>query len=117
MLITESEITGPIARTLREGLGLTQPAFWNPVGVKQSVGCRYEVDTPIPASVRILLVARYVAGLTIDATTAEGVADLQQLALVQAKVRSAKSIASSVKSDLNKTIKKLEAARDALQSL
>ena len=39
-ILTEDQITGPVARKMRKFMGLTQKAFWNPVGVQQSVACR-----------------------------------------------------------------------------
>ena len=96
---------------------MTQADFWGAVGVKQSVGARYEQDVPIPQAVRILLVANYVGGVKIDAATPEGVAELARLGSIQSKRSSAKAIAGSVRTDLSKAIQKLEGARDALQSL
>lgn len=116
-MITESEITGALARKLREERGLTQSEFWRPLGVKQSVGCRYESDIPIPQAVRILLVAHYVSGVKIDAATPEGVAELARLGSIQSKQSQAKAIAGTVRTDLAKAIKNLEVARDALQTL
>lgn len=116
-MITESEITGALARKLREERGLTQAEFWRPLGVKQSVGCRYESDIPIPQAVRILLVAHYVGGVKIDAATPEGVAELARLGSIQSKQTQAKAIAGNARTDIAKAIKNLEVARDALQSL
>lgn len=117
MNITEKDITGPIARKLREDAGLTQTAFWEPLGVKQSVGCRYESDIPIPQAVRILLVAHYIGGFKIDAATPEGVAELTRLGAIQSKHTQAKAIAGTVRADLAKAMKNLQVAADALQSI
>lgn len=117
MTLTEKDITGAIARKLREEEGLTQTAFWEPLGVKQSVGCRYESDIPIPQAVRILLVAHYVSGVKIDAATPEGVAELSRLGSIQSKQNNAKAIVAHARADMTKAIKNLEVARDALQSL
>lgn len=81
---TETEITGAIAKTLREQAGLTQKAFWEPLGITQSAGCRYEAGHPVPKPIRILVFVNYVAGLHIDASTAEGTAQLLRLARLQA---------------------------------
>lgn len=110
MNLTEQDITGPIARKLREDAGLTQTAFWEPLGVKQSVGCRYESDIAIPHAVRILMVAHYVSGMKIDTATQEGVAELSRLGAIQSKQTQSKSMVA-------KAIKNLETARDALQSI
>ena len=117
MNLTEKDITGAVARTLREEAGLTQTAFWEPLGVKQSVGCRYESDIPIPQAVRILLVAHYVSGVKIDAATHDGVAELAQLGAIQSNLKEAKTLANAVRSDIAKASKKLQDAHDALQSL
>jgi predicted transcriptional regulator len=117
MHITEQDVTGPIARKLRDDAGLTQAAFWRPLGVQQSVGSRYETDIPIPHAVRILLVARYVAGMRIDAGNVEGVADLIRLGAIQSKQAQSKSIVAHARADMTRAIKNLETARDALQSL
>lgn len=114
-MTTESEITGAFARELREKLGLTQAEFWRPLGVKQSVGCRYEAEVQIPQAVRILLVARYVSGVKIDASTPEGVAELWRLGSMQSCQAQAKSSVAHAKADVTKAIKSLEAARNALQ--
>ena len=114
-MITESEMTGPVARDLRMQLGMTQRDFWGPAGVTQSVACRYETgDVAIPRSARILLVAHYVAGVKIDAATSEGLEELSRLGSIQSKLSQAKTVAGSARSDLSKAIKSLEAARDAL---
>lgn len=44
---------------LRKRLGLNQQQFWNPVGVTQSGGSRYESGRVIPKPVKMLLDARY----------------------------------------------------------
>ena len=117
MNLTEKDITGAVARKLRETAGLTQTAFWEPIGVKQSVGCRYESDIPIPQAVRILLVAHYVSGIKIDAKTQEGVEELARLGAIQSKHNQAKVIAGTVRTDLAKAMKNLQVAQDALQSI
>lgn len=117
MNLTQKDITGAVARRLREEAGLSQAAFWKPLGVKQSVGCRYEAANTIPQAVRILLVAHYVSGVKIDAATHEGVAELARLGAIQSTHNQAKVIAGTVRTDLAKAIKSLEVARDALQTL
>ena len=117
MKLTEKEITGALARQLREEAGLTQTAFWEPLGVKQSVGCRYESDIPIPQAVRILLVAHYVSGIKIDAGTHEGVAELTRLGAIQSKHIHAKALAGAVRVDLARAMKSLKTAHDALDCI
>ena len=116
-MLTEQDVTGPIARKLRESAGLTQTAFWGALGVTQSVGCRYEMDVHIPRAVRILLVATYIGGVTIDTGTAEGVAELARLGAIQSGHAKAKSVARDVGADLARAAKSLKAAQDALQSI
>lgn len=83
MKLTEKQVTAEAARSLRESLGLSQKAFWEPLGVLQSVGCTYESGTKIPKSVRILLVARYVAGLNLDTSSVGGVEAIEALSTLQ----------------------------------
>lgn len=116
--MTEHEITGAMARALRESTGLAQAAFWEPLGVSQSVGCRYEQqNVPIPRPVRILLVTHYVSGVKIDTASPEGVAELSRLGSIQSRGAQAKQIAGTVRTDIAKAIKRLEDARQALQTL
>lgn len=66
----EDEITGDVARALREAAGLPQNRFWGAIGVNQTSGHRYETGNikrdRIPRPVRILLYIKYVIGLPID---------------------------------------------------
>jgi len=115
MQITEKTITGPIARQLREELGVTQAKFWNPVGVQQSVACRYEQNhAKLPRSIRILLVATHVSGLKIDTSTPEGVAELSRLAGMQASFKNATAHAASARTDLASAAKSITAAEKIL---
>lgn len=119
-MITESEMTAAKALELRKAKGLTQEEFWGPIGVKQSVACRYEKGgkkLPLPRSVRILLVARYVCGLEMDTSSTKGVEDLAAVAGVLDRPEVAKQIAIHIKRDVIKAIKGLETARNALESL
>lgn len=60
----DEEITGAVAKQIREAAGLSQEKFWQPLGVHQSSGCHYEADDkPVPKPVRILLYLRYVRGI------------------------------------------------------
>lgn len=77
---TEKDITPAAATWLRERAGLSQAAFWASVGVNAPSGCRYESGRSIPRSVRILVLMHYVAGLPIDATAPDMLAQLQRLA-------------------------------------
>ena len=47
------------ARVMREKAGVNQSGFWNPVGVTQSGGSRYESGRTISTPVRLLLALRY----------------------------------------------------------
>lgn len=86
MVLKEKDITADAVKKLRGDIGLTQSEFWGVVGVKQSAGCHYETKgTQIPKSVRMLIVARYVAGVEIDASTTHGVDALISLGLMQKK--------------------------------
>lgn len=114
MNLTEQEITGDAARCIRERLGLTQSEFWAPLGVKQSVGSRYEGNyAEIPQSVRILLVTHYVAGVKIDAASADGVAGLAVLGSIQAS----NSAARELRPAITKAVGTLQKAADSLKTL
>lgn len=117
MTITEKQLTSELARSLREENGMTQSEFWNPVGVQQSVACRYEKNVKIPRPVRILVVARYVAGLKISAETAEDLADLQLMADVQRKLGTARSLARQVSKDLDGAARNIAAAKASLTGI
>ena len=80
---TDRDITGPVAKELRTKLGLSQPAFWGPVGVKQSVASKYESGLRLPDSVRSMLFIRYVAGIEHSPSTQEGAQALRKLAAHQ----------------------------------
>jgi transcriptional regulator with XRE-family HTH domain len=80
---TEKEITGVVAKQLREDAGLTQKEFWCPLGLTQSGGSRYEQGKAIPMPTRILIFAAYVAGIRLNASTAAGAAQLVRLAKLQ----------------------------------
>lgn len=81
---TEQEIDAPTVKRLRTQAGLTQSAFWTPIGVTQAAGCRYEKGNTMPKPIRILVYANYVAGLRLDASTKEGAERLMRLGLLQA---------------------------------
>lgn len=115
--MTETDVTNESARKLRQELGLTQKDFWGPVGVAQSVGARYEDDVKIPRPVRILVVARYVAGLKISAETSEDLADLQLMADVQRKLGTARSLARQVSKDLDGAARHIAAAKASLTGI
>lgn len=117
MNITESEMTGAVARQLREALGLSQKRFWSPVGVQQSVACRYELGGDVPLPIRMLLVAVYVAGLRLDTKTTAGVESLIKLADIQSSFRDARSTAAAARADLEKAGKSIEKARDSLTKI
>lgn len=113
MQITENEITGKEAKAIRERLGMTQRQFWKPLRVAQSVASRYESNlngVEIPASVKTLLIATHVAGMTIDATSKEGVAELMRMGAMQGKFKEAKTLAKKV-------IKELEGAKSGIHKV
>lgn len=62
------EVEGTKVRALRKSLGLSQVKFWIPLGVSQPSGHRMESERAdrIPEMVRLLVFARYVAGLPVD---------------------------------------------------
>lgn len=117
MNLTEKDISGPVVRTLRERLGLTQTVFWSRLGVRQPSGARYEADTPIPQAVRILIVANYVSGLHIDAASHDGVAELSRLGTIQAGFKQARHAASAARIKLDAAAHKLKQASEALAGL
>ena len=117
MPLTEQDITGPVVRAMREELGLTQTAFWSQIGVKQSVGCKYEADTPIPQAARILIVANYVSGLKIDARTADGVKELKTLGKIQSSFQKAADAAQDVRGTLDEAAQKIAEARKSLSRI
>ena len=83
---TEREITSDALKFLRAQYGMTQLAFWRPVGISQPGGWRYEAgETPIPKPVRILVFMIYVAGINIDASTERGAKKLINLGKKQGK--------------------------------
>lgn len=84
---TDKDIDGRAVRHLREKAGLSQKSFWNPLGLTQSGGCRYENGAPIPKPVRTLVFMAHVAGLSIDASSPEGAQSLIRLAHLQASER------------------------------
>jgi len=81
---TEKDITGEVAKALREQAGLTQKAFWNALGITQAGGSRYEQAKLIPRPLRILIYTLYVAGVRVDATSKAGAEHLVNLAKLQA---------------------------------
>lgn len=113
----ESLVTNESARKLRHELGLTQKEFWGPVGVAQSVGARYEDDVKIPRPVRILVVARYVAGLMISAETSEDIEELRLMSDVQRKLGTARSLARKVSKDLDGAARNIAAAKASLSGI
>lgn len=115
---TEKEITGPVAKALREAAKMTQGAFWNPIGVHQSVGSKYEsAETKIPRSVRILIVANYVAGMKIDTATVASIEALERLGILQAKDRDMKTSTARVLRALDSAAKEIAGARETIQSI
>lgn len=112
---TEKEITGEVAKALRERGGLTQKAFWNSIGITQSGGSRYEQVKLIPKPVRILIYTMYVAGIRVDASSKAGADGLLKLAQLQASEtsESSKEIGAKVL-DAMKHVKKAASILTAL---
>jgi DNA-binding XRE family transcriptional regulator len=81
---TANDLDQAAVTHLRKELGLTQKAFWEPLGITQSAGCRYEAGQPVPKPIRILVFASHVAGLRMDACTLEGAEQLRRLGRLQA---------------------------------
>lgn len=51
--------SGEATKAYRHELGMNQADFWQPVGVTQSGGCRYESGRDIPAPVQLVLHLTY----------------------------------------------------------
>lgn len=117
MNFTEKDITGAVARRLRTAMKLSQSAFWNPLGVKQSVASKYESDIPIPQAIRILIVVNYVSGLRIDAVTTEGVAELAKLGSIQSAFHEATSAAAAARGKIEEASHSLQQAHSSLAGL
>lgn len=118
MKYTEKDISGPVAKAMREAAGMTQNAFWKPIGVHQSVSSKYEAGiTKIPRSVRILIVANYVAGMKIDTTTGDGVAALERLGTLQAKDGELKKSSARAMRALDHAAAQIAGAREDIQSI
>jgi DNA-binding transcriptional regulator YiaG len=58
-LNTGSIMATKTARDIRKKLGLNQKSFWEPLGVTQSAGSRYETGREIPAPVQKLISIAY----------------------------------------------------------
>lgn len=66
------QITGPIARQMRENMGLTQKQFWGPFGINKSRASGYEtekheIDEPIQLLVYLHHVCRFPVNRPHDA--------------------------------------------------
>lgn len=55
-------------KKIRENMGLNQSAFWNPIGVTQSGGSRYESGRSMPPLVQYRFAKKY--GTKREATAA-----------------------------------------------
>ncbi|NTE96730.1 hypothetical protein [Agrobacterium tumefaciens] len=83
----ESEITGPVARQLREGVGLTVVKFWGDVCVTANRAWRYENGhSELPQPIRRLIYLHYVVGVPVDLHSKE-LAELAELAKFASPVR------------------------------
>lgn len=78
------EVEGGKVREVRKALGLSQAKFWIPIGVSQPSGHRFETERHerIPELVRLLVFAKYVAGLPVD-NTPEGAKAMVRLGKLQ----------------------------------
>lgn len=86
-ITNETQITGDVARAMRQRAGLSQHKFWDEVGITQSGGCRYETGrNEIPKAARIVFFLRYVAGIKFDVSTDAGAAEIMQLSAPARKV-------------------------------
>lgn len=118
MNFTEKEITGPVAKQIREALDMGQAAFWNPLGVPQSSASKYEAkQSKIPKAVRILLVANYIAKLKIAAGTPEELDALRKLGAIQSKDTDLKKSAARALRALDTASAELAGARETIQSI
>lgn len=88
---TANDLDQAAVRHLRKQLGMTQQAFWEPLGITQSGGCKYETGHPMPNPIRTLVFVTYVAGLRTDAFTRDGVASLMRLSRLQASEAAAQA--------------------------
>lgn len=92
-VLSEADITGPIARDLRVKAGLNQAEFWGAIGVNQSSGSRYEQSkNRLQRPVRLLLLAVHIAGLQL----ARSAADLTKLAEVQQTMRTVDATVATI---------------------
>lgn len=72
MEITQpQQLTGPIIRGMRNEAGLTQQAFWGPLGVTKSRGSSYEkelhkIDEPVQLLVYLFYVCKMPVNLPHD---------------------------------------------------
>lgn len=76
---TVDEVTGQKMREVRQAMKMPQHQFWPAVGVSQPSGARLETtySDSIPEPVRILLFARYVAGLPVGSSDTSAKAMIQ----------------------------------------
>lgn len=88
---TANDLDQDAVKRIRKQLGMTQEAFWVPLGITQAAGCKYENGWTIPKPIRILVFLNYVAGLRTDAFTRDGVASLMRLSRLQASEAAAEA--------------------------
>ena len=118
MELTEKDIDAETAGRMRKELGLSQREFWGPVGVQQSVSSRYEHGhAEIPLPVRMLIVARYVGKVDLDTSTSDGVKEISRLGKMQSSEKDVQKVFAVLRNDIDKSIRKLTAAREALTIL
>ena len=64
---TASDITGAVAREIRQGLKMPQRQFWGGISVSAAAGCAYENGhAPVPGTVQRLLFLHYVLSIPTD---------------------------------------------------
>lgn len=67
----DEQITGAVARQIRQDLGRSQVVFWGAVGIKRDTGNNYERRGRLPEPVRRLVFMKYIAGIPVDAAPDE----------------------------------------------
>lgn len=112
---TEQQITGAVAKALREQAGESQTTFWKSVGLTQSGGSRYEGGQTIPKPIRMLVFIRYVAGLKINPSTPEGAKQILELANIKASELSADK--AKIGQTLNVVMKHVKDASKELSTI
>lgn len=112
---TEKQITGSVARALREKSGKSQKEFWQSVGITQSGGCRYEGGAVIPKPIRQLLFIFYVAELKINTSTEDGAQAIIELGELQASIKANER--AKIGQSLMKVMEHIKSAQAELEKM